>query len=156
MSLPASPPAASDTAYACGQGPDPAPLSVWFGGGRIGVHVQHPGTISELVYYGAQPMERACFLSTGQHSPYQKLFCPYLLVGGRAWRLEPGEARFYPAGYVSRQSIPAEGIELQHSLVALDDAVVYRVEVLANRDARPLRLRLSLHDYLRHQAEGRT
>ncbi|MCK6488233.1 MAG: hypothetical protein L6R48_07890 [Planctomycetes bacterium] len=152
----ASIPVSSGTPHPGDQVPSPAPLSVWFGGGRIGVHVQHPGTISELVYYGAQPMERACFFSTGQHSPYQKLFCPYLLVDGRAWRLEPGDARFYPAGWVCRQSIPAEGLELRHSLVVFDDAVVHRVEVLANRDARPLRLRLSLHDYLRRQAEGRT
>lgn len=126
------------------------PPSVWFGGGRVGAHVEHEGTIEELVYYGAQPMNRQLFFKVTKHSPYQKLFCPYLLVENRAYLLEWERTRVFPAGYVSHLSLPDEGIEITHSLIMFNDAVMYRVEALRNEHQRPLHLRLSLHEQLRH------
>jgi hypothetical protein len=94
-------------------------------------------------------MTRSCFFKVTTHGPYQRIFCPYILVEDRAYQLELENTRIFPAGYVSHLSLPEEGIEIEHSLIMLNDAVMYRVEALMNRRKLPLRMRLSLHDYLR-------
>lgn len=130
--------------------------SIWFGGGRVGAHVEHEGTIEEIIYYGRQPMDSHLFFKVSTHSPYPKLYCPYLLVENRAYQLEWERTRVFPAGYVSHLSLPTEGIEITHSLILFNDTLMYRIEVLKNDRQLPLRLRLSLHEYLRHLPPNRT
>ena len=130
--------------------------SIWFGGGRIAAHVTHYGGIDEINYYGAQPIDRRLFYKVNNHSPYERLFCPYLLIGDKAWQLELNQTRIFPGGYTSRMAVPEEGVEIAHSLILLDDAILNRVEVLRNDGARPLRLRLSLHEHLRKTLPHRT
>jgi hypothetical protein len=130
--------------------------SVWFGGGRLGVRLGGDGTIAELDYFGGQCMDRHAFYRLAEPSPYPKLFTPYLMVEDRAWWLEWEQTRVFPAGYVSRLALPEEGISLTHSLVVLNDAIVYRIQVQENPQRLPLRLRLAVHDYLRHLPPGRS
>lgn len=130
--------------------------SIWFGGGRMGVHVERDGAIEEIDYFGAQPIDRRLFFKVSKHGPFEKVFCPYLLVEDRAYMLEWEHTRVFPAGYRSRMDLPGESIEIEHSLTVLDDAFIYRVRVLRNDFKHPLRLRLSLHRYDRHEASGRS
>lgn len=129
--------------------------SIWFGGGRIGVHVESHDMMEEIVYYGAQPINRGLFYKVTKHSPYQKLFCPYLLIENRAYFLEWQDSHIYPAGSVNRFSIPNEGIELVHELIVLNGAVLINIKVLRNDHQFPLSIRMSLHEFLRHDVPCR-
>jgi len=130
--------------------------SVWFGGGRVGARVGDYGAIEEIVYYGVQPMDNSLFYKTSEHSPYPKLYCPYLLVENRAYQLEWEQTLVFPAGYVSHLSLPDEGIDIEHALILLNDTLMYRVEVTRNERKLLWRLRLSLHEHLRAIPARRT
>ncbi len=129
--------------------------TVWFGGGRLGVCVAAHGGIERIVYYGRQSIGRASFFTNDTRSAYAKLFKVYLLVEGKAYRMELNQTRLYPGGYSSRFIVPESGIEVEHDLILVSDAIHQTVRVIRNSKKKPLRLRISWHEYTRVNTGGR-
>jgi hypothetical protein len=130
--------------------------TVWFGSGRIGVGVADHGGIDKIIYYGRQDLGRSAFFAIDTRSAYTKLFKPYLLIEDKAYRLELNRTQLFPGGYRSTFSVPEEGVEVEHDLVLVTDAVHQTVRVIRNPKKKQLRLRIAWHEYTRATPQGRT
>jgi hypothetical protein len=130
--------------------------TVWLGGGRVGAGIAAHGGIEKIIYYGRQSLGQSAFFAMDARSAYTKLFKPYLLVGAKAYRLELNQTQIYPGGYRSMFRIPGEGIEVEHDVVLVSDAVLQTVRVLRNPRKKQLRLRFAWHEYTRLNPVGRS
>lgn len=117
----------------------------WFCGGRIGVRLARHGGISEIAYYGRQPVARPRFFHGDGTSAWSKLFRLCVVVDGVPYHPTFARTELFPCGYRSHAS--AGGVAFRHELVLLDDCLVQRVVVERNPRRATLSLRLVWHGH---------
>ena len=130
--------------------------TIWFGGGRTGLALAAHGGIEKIVYFGLQPLGRVSLFASGARSPYEKVFRPYIVVADKTYVLELNQTFFYPSGYRSFFKVAELGVEVEHDLVLINDAILKTVRVIRNKRGLPLRFRVSVHEYTRQIPTGRT
>jgi hypothetical protein len=117
---------------------------VWFSGGRLATTILRHGGIGEILYYGRQSLGHAHFFKANNPTTaWEKLFRLCVVIDGTAWYPEFNNTAFHPFGYTSECTLA--GVHFRHELVALNDALVQRVKVLANPGKKKLSLRLIFH-----------
>ena len=83
------------------------------------------------------------FKATNPTTAWEKLFRLCVIIDGTPWYPEFNNTAFHPFGYTSECTV--SGVHLRHELVALNDALVQRVKVLANPEKKKLSLRVIFH-----------
>jgi hypothetical protein len=128
---------------------------VWFSGGRLAGTILGHGGIGQILYYGRQSVSHAFFFqSTNPLSAWEKLFRLSIVIEGVAYYPEFNNTTYYPFGFTSECTLA--GVRFEHQLVALNDAFVQRVKVLANPMHKKLKLRMVTHGMNRVQDKFRT
>jgi hypothetical protein len=128
---------------------------VWFSGGRLGATILGHGGIGQILYYGNQSVSHAFFFqSTNSLSAWEKLFRLSIVIDGKPWYPEFNNTTYYPFGFTSECTL--DGVRFEHQLVALNDALVQRVKVVANPSRKKLALRMITHGMNRVQNKFRT
>jgi len=118
---------------------------VWFACGRLAVGVLEHGGIQEVVYYGRQQLwGHDRLLLVDDLGGFQKILRALLLVDEQSYVLVPNNTQIYASGYVSRFSVEALGIEVEHSLVLSDARLFISIRVIANPGNHLLGLRCIL------------
>jgi hypothetical protein len=119
-----------------------------YGGGRIGAVVNVFGGITRIEYWGIAPMHVPNIFFMGDATTaYHRCFRAQVVVGDVAYNLEFSNTHHFPFGYRSNLSIPELGVDLQHRLTLIDDALVFSIEILRNKRNLPIRQRFEHHAY---------
>ncbi len=119
---------------------------VWFSGGRTGATMLGHGGIGEILYYGSQLQSGHTFFRSGlPQSAWAKLLRVCIVIDGTPYYPEFNNTRLYPFGYTSECTLG--GVEFQHELILLNDAIVQRIIVTSNPAKRQLSLKLILHGH---------
>ncbi|MFZ2655674.1 MAG: hypothetical protein WAX69_12150 [Victivallales bacterium] len=114
--------------------------AIWFSGGRLGASIGRHGGITDVVYFGGQPLGRQHFFSTDKISTFGKLFRLAVIIGKAAYYPEFNRTEFYPFGYTSEFAV--EGVKFSHQLVLLNDTLIQRVKILANPGKKRVALKM--------------
>jgi len=127
-----------------------------YSSGRIGVAINFFGGINKLEHWGVSPMYLPHVIFKGEPtSSYTRCFRAQVEVDGDPYNLEFSSTTHYPFGYKSHFSVPERGVKLLHRLTLLNDALVFSIEVLQNKNHLSLRQRFELHDHTFNEAPGR-
>ncbi len=118
--------------------------------GRVAVAVVHHGGISEIRYYGSQPLGASVLFKGDDIGAFSKLFKLQLIVDGRIYNPEFNETRHFPFGFYSYFLV--EDVKVVHELIVLEDAVAQRITVEDNPAGRVISARLLMHSHLRFQS----
>ena len=101
-----------------------------FSGGRLTASIASHGGLMQIDYYGEQRFGDSSFFAGNAISAWTQLFRPCLGIDDDLYYLEFQDTQFFPFGYTSR--FAAKGVTVRHGLYLLNDALVYRLEVLRN------------------------
>lgn len=118
--------------------------------GRVAAAVMYHGGISEIRYYGRQPMGANVLFKGPEVGAFSKLFTLQLSIDGRVYNLQFNDVKHFPFGFHNR--FQAEDVKVTHELIVLEDALVQRVTVLDNPSNREVGARLLMHSHLRFQS----
>ena len=116
-----------------------------FGNGRMFAAVGAHGGLLNISYWGNQHLGGSGFFEADPGTAWIKLFRMHIMIGGKRYYLLLNNTRLYPFGYRSECEI--EGVEIEHELLLLPDAVVQRAKVVRN----PRKLAVQL-EVLHHEA----
>lgn len=127
----------------------------WFCGGRVGAAIGLHGGLTQITYYGRQPMGRAEFFKAEAVAAWTKLFRPCVVIDGVPYHPTFKRTSLFPFGY--RSTCAVGGVTFEHELVLLNDAVVQRIRLLKNPRRATVTLRLVFHGGpARSNRDGRT
>jgi len=107
-----------------------------FSGGRLTASIASHGGLMQIDYFGEQRFGDSSLFTGNPISAWTQLFRPCLGIDDGLYYLEFQDTQFFPFGYASR--FGAKGVTVQHGLYLLNDALIYRVEVLRNLRKRRL------------------
>lgn len=113
---------------------------VSFSGGRTAVSLAGHGGLTQINYYGAQRFGDVAFYKSDPISAWSLLYRPCLSVDGELYLLELNDTSIYPFGYSSRCRVG--GLELEHGMWLLNDAIVFTAKVLSGGDGQQLKFKL--------------
>ena len=118
------------------------PLSLTvFSGGRLSVDLAAHGGITEIRYFGSQPIGDAPLFRADPLSAFCQLFRPYVDFGcGDQYFLEFENTVFYPFGYDSECVF--HGIPFRHRFTVLNNSLLFELETDSPR--LPFSLKLGL------------
>jgi len=101
-----------------------------FSGGRVAVDIARHGGISEIKYFGNQRMNEGVLLFKADLiSAWQQLFRTFVKINGSLYYAEFNDTKIFPYGYESFCSI--DSVLVKHSLVLLNEAIVFEFEVIS-------------------------
>ncbi len=126
-----------------------------YGSGRVGVSVTRWGGLHQIAYYGIAPESAApIFFEADAASSYARLFRFQIQIDDRPYNLELHDTCHFPFGYSSFFSVPELGVDVCHRLTLLNDAVLFSLNVLQNRNYLPIRLHFEHHGNTRKSSRG--
>ena len=109
---------------------------VAFSGGRLTATIANHGGLMQVDYYGEQRFGDSSLFTGSAITAWPQLFRACLGIDDNLYYLEFQDTRFFPFGYTSH--FTAEGIKVRHGLYLLNDALLYRIEVLRNPRKRKI------------------
>jgi hypothetical protein len=109
---------------------------VCFSGGRVAASIANQGGLTHVDYFGEQRLGESRLFNGNDISAWTQLFRLCLGIGDNLYYLKFTDTEFYPFGYTSH--FTAEGVTVRHGLYLLNDALVYRLEVLRNPRKRDI------------------
>jgi hypothetical protein len=107
---------------------------VCFSGGRVAASIANHGGLTHVDYFGEQRLGESRLFNGHAISAWTQLFRLCLGIGDNLYYLTFANTEFFPFGYTSH--FTAEGVTVRHGLYLLNDALVYRLEVLRNARRR--------------------
>ena len=113
-----------------------------FSGGRVAASIAGHGGLTHVDYYGRQRLNAATLYKADPISSWARLFRMCVLVDNELYDLEFHDTQIFPFGFKSRCRLG--GVDLQHSLTLLNDAMVFQVGVLKNPEGRKTAAKLLL------------
>jgi hypothetical protein len=109
-----------------------------FANGRLSAVVGHHGGLLDISYWGDQNQSSSFFFRGALDTAWAKLFRFHVNVGEKRFYPILRESRLYPFGLGSHDKIG--GVEIDHDLLLLPDAVVQRIHVTRNPKRAPIRI----------------
>jgi hypothetical protein len=107
-----------------------------FSGGRVAASIANHGGLTHIDYFGEQRLGESRLFNGNTISAWTQLFRLCLGIGDNLYYLTFTNTEFFPFGYTSH--FTAEGVAVRHGLYLLNDALVYRIEVLRNPRRRAI------------------
>ena len=109
-----------------------------FGNGRMYASVGHHGGLINIGYWGDQHLNGQDFFQAGLETAWHKLFRVHINVGEKRYYPTLHDTHLHPFGYQSTDRLA--GVDIEHDLLLLPDALVQRVRVEKNSGHLPIRL----------------
>ena len=112
------------------------PSQVCFSGGRVAASIANHGGLTHVDYFGEQRLGESRLFNGNTISAWTQLFRLCLGIGDHLYYFKFTDTEFFPFGYTSH--FTAKGVTVRHGLYLLNDALVYRIEVLRNPRRRAI------------------